>query len=287
MKKYTLLIVLGIAYTSSVYAQKPDKVLARVRYTYTNVLDTMNTGKTRRENMLLFLGKNTSLYTSYDKLNHEIQSDMRFRASIANKVGNGRPQAIVMDTKSSEWMTTSSNLYFINEDKFFVKEVIALQSYLYEENTPKIAWKIMKDTLTFSGLACKKATAMYDGKNWTAWFATEIPFQSGPWKLIGLPGLVVEAYDENKQIHFQFAGLENAKDGEHQRIDDVTKWPTAKPGDYNPIDQLVGRDVGPAYFEGIIQLPPNAVKTDKKNFDKLKAAFKKDPKGFVKSMYNH
>jgi len=265
------------------YAQKPDKVLARVRYTYTNLTDTLPSGKTRTENMLLFTGKNTSLYTSYDKLNYEIASDNSFRASIKNRIGNGRPRAVIIDTKPAEWMTTSSYLYFNKEDKFFIKEVIAFQTYIYEEEPPQINWQITKDTLSFSGLSCKKATGKCNGKNWVAWFATAYPLPYGPWELIGLPGLIIEAYDEDMLIKFQFAGIENARDGEHERINDVTKRPDAMPGTFNPIDQLIGRDVGSAYFENTISLPQNAVKIDKKNLDKLKAAFKKDPKGFVKS----
>ncbi|WP_316829732.1 GLPGLI family protein [Pedobacter aquatilis] len=283
MKRTILIFHFALVFATKLYAQKPDKVLARVRYTYTNLLDTLPSGKTRTENMLLFTGKNASLYTSYDKLNYEIASDNSFRASIKNRIGNGRPQAVIIDTKPSEWMTTSSCLYFNKEDKFFTKEVIALQSYVYEEKPPQISWQITKDTLSFSGLSCKKATGKYNGKNWIAWFSTEYPLPYGPWKLIGLPGLIIEAYDEDQLIKFQFAGIENARAGEHERIDDVTKRPNAAPGDFNPIDQLIGRDVGTAYFENTISLPQNAVKTDKKSLDKLKVAFKKDPKGFVKS----
>lgn len=280
----TIFITFLAFFSSAVaFAQKPDELLARVRYTYINSNDTLKTGKVRNENMLLFLGKNASLYTSYDKLRHEIAEDQKFRAKAMSKAGSGQPVAIVMDNSNSEWMSTWSYLYFVKENKLFTKEVIALQSYLIEEQAPKINWKITRDTTSFSGLSCKKAIANFEGKNWIAWYAPSLPFQSGPWKLSGLPGLIVDAYEENKLIQFQFAGIENAKDGEHQRIDDVTKRADARPGDYNALDQLIGRDVGTAFFENIIKLPVGAVKTDREKFDKLKAAFLKDPRGFVRA----
>lgn len=52
------------------------------------------------------------------------------------------------------------------------------------------------------------ATADFRGRHWTAWFATDIPVSDGPWKLGGLPGLILEAYDKGHQYTFTAVGLE-------------------------------------------------------------------------------
>ena len=52
------------------------------------------------------------------------------------------------------------------------------------------------------------ATADFRGRRWTAWFATDIPVSDGPWKLGGLPGLILEAYDKGHQYTFTAVGLE-------------------------------------------------------------------------------
>jgi len=265
------------------YAQKPDSVLARVRYSYTNKNDTLTTGKPCTENMILFVGKNTSLYSSYDKIRHEVSEEQKFRAMIANGGGRGK-SAFIMDDTNSKWMTTSTYLFYVKENKLFTKEMIALQSYVVEENNPKINWKISKDTLNFSGLNCQKATANFEGENWTAWYAASLPFQAGPWKLNSLPGLIIEAYNDNKQNYFQFAGIENVKEKDNAREYDVTKQAGASASSFNAIDQLIGRDVGNAYFENIIRLQIGAVKINKQQLEKFKEAFKKDPRGFVKAM---
>jgi GLPGLI family protein len=268
------------------YAQKPDSVLARIRYTYTNKDDTLTNGKTRTENMLLFLGKNTSLYTSYDKIRHEISDEQKFLAMLESGAGKGKGVFVVDDT-NSKWMTTTSYLFDVREDKFFTKEMFFYQSYIAEELAPVINWKLSKDTLSFSGLHCQKATATFEGKEWVAWYAPSVPFSGGPAKFNGLPGLIIEAYDTNKRAYFKFAGMENAKTGDHPRYHDITKGPDARPNTYNTIDQALGRDVGNAYFENIIRLPIGAVKISKKQLEKFKEAFKKDPKGLNKALSGH
>lgn len=58
--------------------------------------------------MLLFVGKNASLYASYDKIRHEVSEEQKFKAKIANKVNNGQPTAFKIDDSDSKWMTTTT-----------------------------------------------------------------------------------------------------------------------------------------------------------------------------------
>lgn len=281
--KTILMISIAFILSFNAYSQKAEPVLARVRYTYTNKNDTITTGKSHTENMLLFFGKNTSLYTSYDKIRHEISEEQKFWAMIESGKGQGKGVFIIDDSKS-KWMTTTSYLFFVKENKLFTKEMFFYKSYLVEEMAPTLDWKLSKDTLSFSGIKCHKAITTFEGKDWTVWYTPSIPFSGGPWKLNGLPGLILEAYDTNKQVYFQFAGIENAKNGDHIRDRDVTKEPGAKSTTYNSIDQAIGRDVGNAYFENSVGLPIGAVRITKTQMEKFKEAFKKDPKGFNKAL---
>ncbi|RZK42112.1 MAG: GLPGLI family protein [Pedobacter sp.] len=274
--KYTFFLLIVLA--TKTYAQKADSVLARVRYTYTNSIDTLKDGKQRKENMMLFVGKNASLFSSYDKIRHEISEERKFWNMIESGAGRGKT-VFVVDDSNSKWMSTHTYLFFVKENKLFTKEMIALTGYLVEETAPKIDWKINKDTMSFSGVVCQKATANFEGKNWTAWFAPSLPFQAGPWKLNSLPGLIIEAYDDQKHTYFEFAGIENAKLGDNIRDRDVTKDVNASSSTYNAIDQVIGRDVGNAFFENVIRLPIGAVKTNRQQLDRLKEAYRKNPKG--------
>ena len=82
----------------------------------------------------------------------------------------------------------------------------------YDEATPSISWGMADSVRTILGHPCRMATADFRGRHWTAWFATDIPVSDGPWKLCGLPGLILEAYDEGQQHVFTAVGLERVKD---------------------------------------------------------------------------
>ena len=62
--------------------------------------------------------------------------------------------------------------------------------------TPDIAWTLTDDTLTVSSYRCQQATATFRGVAWTVWYTEEIPSSAGPWRLRGLPGLIVKAESE-------------------------------------------------------------------------------------------
>lgn len=285
--KVIYLTILTILIAATTFAQKPDKVLARVRYTYTNEKDTViQTKKPRTENMLLFIGKNASLFTSYDKITYELAEDQKSMArSIAGTGGGNRPVAVKIDRSAGDWLSKINHTFFIKEKKMFILENVLGQGYLMEEPIAEIKWKISKDTTTLSGVACQKATTTYDHKNWTVWFAPSLPFQSGPWKLQGLPGLILQAFTDDKTTQYQFAGFENAKEGDFIRVNDTKKRPNYEPGDISTVDVGMGLDVAGAYFENIIQLPTyRTVKTTRKELDKLIEAYKKDPRAFSRAL---
>ena len=77
--------------------------------------------------------------------------------------------------------------------KTTVREFILPHEYEGSEPTPDIAWALTDDTLTVSGYLCQQATATFRGVAWTAWYTEEIPSSVGPWRLRGLPGMIVKA----------------------------------------------------------------------------------------------
>lgn len=76
-----------------------------------------------------------------------------------------------------------------------VSAIITPNYYVYEEDARPIEWELEEEIDTVCGYECFKATGAYGGRSWTVWYAPEIPVPYGPWKLTGLPGLVLAARD--------------------------------------------------------------------------------------------
>ena len=77
-----------------------------------------------------------------------------------------------------------------------MREYILPQLFEGHEPTPAIEWMLSEDTLTVGGYLCRQATATYRGVRWQVCYTEEIPSSAGPWRLRGLPGLIVEAKSE-------------------------------------------------------------------------------------------
>ena len=78
---------------------------------------------------------------------------------------------------------------------------ISMMFHYSEPYTPQ-NWNITDSTSVILGYECIKATCDYHGRHWTAWFTTELPIHDGPWKLCGLPGLILSADESSGQHSF-------------------------------------------------------------------------------------
>ena len=81
------------------------------------------------------------------------------------------------------------------KEKMTVTDEITPEDYIYEENKADRKWALQDGTLTVCGYVCNKAVASLGGREWTVWYAPEITISDGPWKLYGLPGLILKASD--------------------------------------------------------------------------------------------
>ncbi|MGB5988239.1 MAG: GLPGLI family protein [Marinifilaceae bacterium] len=93
------------------------------------------------------------------------------------------------------------------EEKVIYQRGVLLDTYEYEEDMPKLDWKILKGDTTFFSYKCNKAMTRYRGRTYIAWYASEINLPFGPYVFGGLPGLIFQVQDISNHYSFTLNGL--------------------------------------------------------------------------------
>ena len=89
----------------------------------------------------------------------------------------------------------------VNANKLSYYGQVSIDKFMDHEEVPHIDWALSDSTKEICGYLCHQATATFRGRNWIAWYC-DIPKSVGPWKLNGLPGLILAAETEDKEHTF-------------------------------------------------------------------------------------
>ena len=71
------------------------------------------------------------------------------------------------------------------------------QPTIIEDMGVVLNWQLTNEQKNIQDFSCSKATLSFRGRDFIAWFTTEVPVAFGPWKFHGLPGLILEVHDVN------------------------------------------------------------------------------------------
>jgi len=120
----------------------------------------------------------------------------------------------------------------------------------------KFNWNILNDKQKIGEYNTQKATTEFGGRKWTAWFSTDLPFQDGPYKFFGLPGLIVKIEDDQKNYSWVLQG--------NKKVKDYTEY---------------------SYIENLMQAKGGKVnELSREKFEKTFSDFKKDPFASIRPM---
>lgn len=158
-----------------------------------------DSAKLEKEMMVLDIDQNKSLYQSYEK----IQIDSITGIMIKEASKTGFPDFKRIGNRRTRFTHQISKSYPIREVVY--KDRISMDHYSFREN-PKLDWKISDEKQKIGTYNAQKASADFGGRKWIAWFTTEIPFQDGPYKFYGLPGLIVKVGDEAGNYSWELKG---------------------------------------------------------------------------------
>ncbi len=217
MKSIKLLIGLILLFFGFL-CQAQDQVLFNVTYEFKYVRDLTDKENPYTDKMVLSVGKNSSRYTS-EKMYDRVDTKRKAEKADAEKVaGQGLVPKVMVSGKPL--LLVSNNGVDINEQiskDFENKKLTAWGSmgpkdYKTETALPQIEWQIFDEKKTIGNYNCQKATGSYGGRSYTAWFAQDLPLPDGPWKLSGLPGLILEAIDSRNELIFNFVEISKTDD---------------------------------------------------------------------------
>lgn len=199
--------------------------------------------------------KNRSVYQDYTVIAQD--SIMKIEVEAMQKAG------IMKDlSKSIKQPKISARVYktYPGMKMQFVEKIASgfMPANIGYNEEPKFNWKIQNEKQKIGEYNTQKATTDFGGRKWTAWFSTDIPFQDGPYKFSGLPGLIVKIEDSEKNYSWVLQG--------NKKVKDYTE--------YSYIENLMNAKGGK-----VMEMPRD-------KFEKKFDEFKKDPFATVRPMMN-
>ncbi|GAA4156197.1 hypothetical protein GCM10022217_14990 [Chryseobacterium ginsenosidimutans] len=73
----------------------------------------------------------------------------------------------------------------------------------------RLDWELLPEKSRIANFNVQKAKVNYGGRNWTAWFTSEISIQEGPYIFCGLPGLIIKISDDQNDYNFSLTEIKN------------------------------------------------------------------------------
>lgn len=214
--KFILLLLLFIGSISVLPAQKIKEIepaILECQYKLIVKHSSVKNGKQAEDLMILRIGRKSSQFFSY----YSYYADSLWNDPIGNKLAMQLTMEAARTkdfSKVPAIRTRGGYLYksFPEPERLATYTASGSQksgvySVYYIEEEEDQAWKIKDSTKVILGYPCKLASTEFRGRKYDAWFTSEIPLNNGPWKFSGLPGLILEVYDDQDEFHYTLVGI--------------------------------------------------------------------------------
>lgn len=223
------------------HAQVVDRANIVCQYRLTFVRNANDAERISNDFMILEIGAKSSKFYSYNQFLGDSLKAADQKNGTLNPYDPGRYKGNGI-TYTIHYNYPNGSI--TNLDK------VSSNQFVYAEPLETPQWNIEADTLTVLSYLCQKATCRFRGRDYTAWFTTDVPVSYGPWKLNGLPGLVLKANDSEQHYSFECVGIKKVQ------------------GEY------------PIVFNN-----EECVKTTGKDFHKAKRKYHEDPIGYFEATW--
>lgn len=203
----------------------------KITYNFHHIIDTNDLGFVHKELMAVSFDKNAAeYYSETGKMQDEL---WKKKIEEAERTGNNHINMGLLIKVTDEKL-----FLYPQQKKVFIVKKFQNNKYEIPDQLPDFKWQIKSKTKVIKGYNCQLATEYWRGRTYDAWFTSDLPYSFGPWKLNGLPGVILEAYDATNTVRFE--------------CDSIAK----------------NVEVG-------INLPEDAIVTSQKEFDRMEQSMKK------------
>ncbi|MFC5873703.1 GLPGLI family protein [Chryseobacterium arachidis] len=171
------------------FAQKQQFI-----YEYRFVPDSTDRSAVRTEFMALNINSTKSEFYGLERF----KSDSAMLADSKKGIFSMPPNKEMIGERVIKYPNSSKLSYIkILDEKYIVEQDV------------KLNWNLKNEFKTIMSYKAQKATTEFGGRRWIAWFTSGIPFQDGPYKFSGLPGLILELEDSTHSHIFTIKGMKD------------------------------------------------------------------------------
>jgi len=179
---------------------KAQRLNYKITYRHCVQFDTILKLKDNFGVQAILLGNEKATNYSFDKQANSIVQNQNEKT--LEQIINAKQQGTFKLKNNSLPSDSIGNIVYHNKltDSIFVREKMKNNYVITEEKWEPIRWAIEAEKKIMQKYSCQKATAYFRGRNYTAWFTTELPIVAAPWKFYGLPGLLMSIEDDKEQV---------------------------------------------------------------------------------------
>ncbi|WP_300485214.1 GLPGLI family protein [Flavobacterium sp.] len=196
MKRYIFILLTSIGMNQTITAQT-SKITYEEQANIENQLKNV-TDPATRERVSKYLSQ-VKTFTLYYKDGISLYNEQNANDTSDKDSG--------LSESSSKFKTVnigkkSGGIYKNQKTNEYLQEADLLgKAFLVSDKLDKISWKLINETKKIGEFNCKKATAVVNGENVTAWYAPSLPINDGPKDYWGLPGLIIDLTTDTKTYH--------------------------------------------------------------------------------------
>ena len=209
IRKTTLLLAwfaVWYAYGHMAHAQQPvPQTMTRIHYVTKFFLYEEQKVANEDEAILDIGSKVSHFYSRNSVAREQIKDSVLAAGGSYSDVMNALGRSVYPQTrmKYQVWKNLPSPGMLTFTDEL-------LKKFRYTESLETPQWTLAGKDSIIADYPCQQAETFYRGRHWTVWFAPDIPVSDGPWKLHGLPGLILQAEDSEHWFSFACIEIENA-----------------------------------------------------------------------------